>query len=45
MRSFSFDVGLCWVLSVVVFLFAFFKVVFESLTVKFADFTGPFMAC
>lgn len=43
--SFSFDVGLCWMLSIVVFFFFFFRVVFESLYAKFADFTLLFMAC
>jgi hypothetical protein len=41
--SFSSDVSLCSMLSVVVF-FLFFRVVFENRSVKFADFTGLFMA-
>jgi hypothetical protein len=43
-RSFSFDVSLSWVLSVVFFL-CFLRVVFESLSIKFVDFTRFCMAC
>jgi len=43
--SFSFNVGLCWMLSIIVFFFYFFRVVFESVSNKFASFSGLFIVC